>query len=421
MLDLDNAASRLAMILTSLLIAGFSILPETIGSYLIYAVLLVGTFLLKTKGSFNLSLEPFYVLQMIMIAFTACSLIWAEVPYWTSIKVRQLTVNLFFSAILYIAYSNEKDIWPLIRCFKWAGYIVAAYLIRYYGFNRLISMLLDAIRMQGEVANANQLGMCIAFSCLFEIVEMAHFKKISFSWPFIIPCILVISATQSRKAILILVIGVVLAFFFYYFSLEQFARSLISLVIFILITSVILYIFKTLPVFSGVYSRMEYLFNFVKGEGETGISVESRSRMIEAGWLQFLKAPVLGIGIGNAGLAGRIIGIQDFWAYLHNNYIELLCGGGIVGFSIYYAKYIYASVKLIQGRQQLGNLLFPCLIICIIKLVLDYGLVSYFEKQHEMHFLLLYLSIKYNNETNNRGEQLLSPLNRSKYIKGDSL
>ena len=51
MLDLDNAASRLAMILTSLLIAGFSILPETIGSYIIYAVLLIGIFFLKTKGN----------------------------------------------------------------------------------------------------------------------------------------------------------------------------------------------------------------------------------------------------------------------------------------------------------------------------------------------------------------------------------
>ena len=143
--------------------------------------------------------------------------------------------------------------------------------------------------------------------------------------------------------------------------------------------------------------------------------------MIEAGWIQFLKSPILGIGVGNAGLAARTVGIQDFWAYLHNNYIELLCGGGIIGFSIYYAKYVYVFVRYIQLKEHLGDLLYPCVIIYIIKLILDYGLVSYFEKPYEIHFLLLYLPVKY---CESMYKNRVIPIENSrtcKYIKGDCL
>ena len=419
MLDLDKLADKLSMILTAALIASFTLLPETIYGYTIFGILLVAIFLLKTKGIFSSYINAYFVLQALMIVFTAASLSWAEVPYWTSIKVRQLTVNLGFSYLLYIAYSHEKNIWPLIKSFKWAGYFVAFYLILYYGINGILMMLMNSVRMDStEVANANSLGMGVAWGCFFEFLEMAHYKKLNLSSLMLIPSILVMSSTQSRKAILILVIGVVLIYWLYYIHSGNYVKSLVGICLFVALAGILVRFFKSSPLFSGIYRRIEYLLNFFNDEGEVGASVVARELMIQAGWLQFLEKPILGIGIGNAGLAGRVVGVSEFWAYLHNNYIELLCGGGIIGFSIYYARYVYILWKLWQNRHSEEDSLYPCIIVFIIKVIIDYALVTYFEKPYEIDLILLFLTFKYIEDPRPVINQPIKEEHRYKYIKG---
>ena len=419
MLDLDKLADRLSMALTAALIASFTLLPETIFGYAVFGGLLAAIFLLKTKGSFTFFVDAYFVLQALMIVFTIASLFWAEVPFWTGIKVRQQIVNLGFTYLLYIAYSRDKDIWSLIKAFKWAGYIVAFYLIMYYGVSGILSMLTNAVRMDStEVTNANTLGMGVAWGCFFEFLEMAHYKKINLSSLLVIPSILVMSATQSRKAILILVIGGVLIYWLYFVNSQNFGKSLLGICLFAALAVVIMQIFKSLPVFSGIYKRMEMLLNFFSDEGEVGASVAARDLMIQAGWLQFLEKPILGIGIGNAGLAGRVVGVTEFWAYLHNNYIELLCGGGIIGFLVYYARYAYILWKLWLYRHSEGDILYPCIIVFIIKVIIDYAVVSFFEKPYEIDLLLLFLTFKCMEDQKPAAEQSIRETYRFKYIKG---
>lgn len=59
----------------------------------------------------------------------------------------------------------------------------------------------------------------------------------------------------------------------------------------------------------------------------------------------------------------HIIAAQElnFDAYLHCNYIELLCGGGLIGFLLYYIMYIYIGVSLWKLRNIDKKLL--CLVL----------------------------------------------------------
>jgi len=125
------------------------------------------------------------------------------------------------------------------------------------------------------------------------------------------------------------------------------------------------------------------------GEGEVGLSAKARSDMIRFGWHYFLENPLGGIGIGNA--------TAIYGSYLHNNYIELLCCGGIIGFVIYYSRYLFLLCSIIRNINICNNKkesIYPCFILLSILLILDYGRVTYYTKPSQIYFVLLFLQIK---------------------------
>lgn len=63
----------------------------------------------------------------------------------------------------------------------------------------------------------------------------------------------------------------------------------------------------------------------------------------------FLRYPFGGIGIANPHILANYY--YAFDAYLHDNFVELLCGGGIIGFSVYYSMYVYLFIQLWKYRK----------------------------------------------------------------------
>ena len=363
--------NKLASILTAIMFFLVTVYGETD----IITVLFVGfaaiILLIKTKGQIEIKLEPYYIFGIIMIVFSAFSSLWALEPYYTNKMTRNLIVTFFCTFLIFLAYSKEEDTWPLMKCIKWSGYLMTLYQIREYGISRLFSMLMDMIRVNTERINANSLGMFIAFSCVFEIMEIAKKKKLTFSSPLLIPAVLVISATQSRKALIILIVGLILSFCLYSVDRRQVFKSFVSFALFLCIGYVLLQILNSLPLFTGISRRMEMLLNFLEDEEDIGHSLDVRQEMIEIGWQQFLKTPLLGVGIDNGQVVARLQTNGRMTAYLHNNYIELLCGGGIIGFMIYYSRYMYLIYCLVKNIHTQNDNYAPCVILIPILLIID--------------------------------------------------
>lgn len=392
-IDLEKFTKPISTVLTAVLIACFNIFDVIPGGKVIYLGLSVIVFLVKTQGHFDLEVEPYYIFNILMVVFSAASVIWAMEPYYAKDISERMLITFLCFVFVYLAYKPEKDTTSLMRSFKWGGYIIMLYQIKYYGMSGILAMLTSAERMNNDIGNVNMFGMAMAYGCVIELLEMAEKKKLTFSCPLMIPSLLVISATQSRKAMLIIAFGILMIYLFYFFRLKNIVKSMVITGIFIFICYFLYLFMVNSPIFSGIIKRMEFLINAVTGEGDVGSSAESRQQMIDIGWEQFLKTPILGAGMDNGKVVAYIASRGKFDGYLHNNFIELLCDGGIVGFLIYYSRFVYFGYMLVYYMHSKSKDYYPCLILSVIILLMDYGHVTYYIKSDQIYFVLLFLQV----------------------------
>ena len=150
----------------------------------------------------------------------------------------------------------------------------------------------------------------------------------------------------------------------------------------------------SLPAFEAVSNRMKNLTAMLTGVGQVDSSVLLRRRYIELGLEQFTRTPILGIGMNNARLiiSSSSIGRDT---YLHNNYVELLADGGVIGFLSYYSIYFFIITQLWKHRKSKDPYLVISAVLTVLFLVMDYGGVSYYSKSRYLYFLVFFLEIKH--------------------------
>ena len=386
--------NSISFVLTTYLFSCFPTFEDSFSSWYLLIGVSVLVLVIKTEGKVELKIEPYYIFNILMIVYTFISSIWAWVPYYAEKLARSMAVTFICFSMLFIAFSIDNSVLPFLTICKWAGYVVMVKQYLFYGTNRLVDLLLHAERVTNDAGNVNIIGMTIAFSCVFELLEKKKKKRMTISSLLLFPSILIISATQSRKALLVLIVGIILIACFYYIDREHLFVSIIRLGLFCAGLFIIYVVFRSSPLFSGIVGRMDLLFNLLKEEGEIGGSSIARMEMIRIGWEQFLKTPWLGVGMDN----GRVVASEYtngyFNAYLHNNYIELLCDGGIVGFILYYSRYVFIIYEMLRNIDKKNDGYYPCLIMIIILLIMDYGRVSYFQRHTQVYFILLFLELK---------------------------
>ena len=297
----------------------------------------------------------------------------------TIIKCMVLIVMMMFS------YEALDDISVLLQTIIVSGFVVTIYAIFTYGLDTMRAVLQEYARLDYAFANVNTIGCLAAMAVVIEFYFLLN-RKIKWYWMLLaLPCIYMIAATASRKAIIILACGLIMDFLFYKDS-NDVAKKVLRLVGTILLVYIAYKIVSNISIFDSVNKRMETMMNMYLGNGYVDRSARTRYTMIQLGISQFLKTPIFGIGIG----CGHLINIKD--VYLHNNFIEILVGGGLVGFSIYYSMYfylVYTYFKYWKYRDEYTRI---CLILIALLLLLDYGSVTYGEKQTYYFLMVLFLN-----------------------------
>lgn len=387
-------------ILTVVLFSSFTILGDNTRVSIILLVITSCIFVLdalQENGKLNLCVGAFHYHIVMFALYCIVSSIWALRSSEAIQKGITIIEILVCMSVIFIHYSKAESIQPLVSVVMWSGYFVVIYTFAFYGIDTVKYMLAQGERLENSFANINTIGMLAAISVILTCFKICYIKnRFSIDNILAVPCIIIIAASGSRKALIMIVLGVAMIL------MKRYSSSNLLKNIFICLVSVIILIFivhcmSKLSMFKGIMERMQGMINLLLGTGKVEHSAWLREQYINIGIEQFKRTPLLGIGIGSSGeLLLQKFGVDT---YLHNNFVELLACGGLVGFGIYYSIYYYLIKKLRKAEKK--GLTDPyvtlSIILIIVLLFMDYGSVSYYSKERYFYFAMLFLEVEFLN------------------------
>lgn len=348
---------------------------------------------IRNRGRICVRLTIFHGMVMSFAMFCFVSSLWAANGAESRSRAITIIEILFCMTIVFWRYCDSESSREILSVIMWSSVVVTIYSLYFYGGSRFFAMASGIIRIGNDYANANAIGMWAAISAVlfvyFILGEGMKLKYIAIIMP-----ILLVAFSQSRTAFIELIIGILLVVFFRYREKKQFLKGVFHIVFAILIIVAVIFFVSRFQVFSGLNERIQSLVDYSQGKSVREASVIQRELYIQAGWKQFLKTPILGVGIGNTDQITMTVTGRS--TYLHNNFIELLASGGIIGFGIYYGIILYLIIKLIPFALKKESFSDACLIVLIVHTIADYGTVSYYTKGTYFILVLCFLQVYIN-------------------------
>ena len=387
----DRFIDKLIVMLTTLWLVSFTVFStETWGKYVYLGltVVIFGLGAIRNGWKVNIAIEPFHLCTILFLLYGFASYLWAIDGTYTIKRMSTVAQTLICMYFVYTYYRDDEDSRRLLDCVMWAGYIVAIYAIYYYGLDTIRSLIAAGDRIDNEFTNVNAIGMMAAYSLIITFSKIIN-KHFSISLIFSVPALLMVIASGSRKAFIILLFGI----FFVYMtrSISQSTNPAETILKFVLVCIVgvlaVMAIWSILA-FRPVTERLLQTLNQFTGQGRVDESTMRRAWFIEIGLEQFFKTPIQGIGIGNSLF---IIGRDT---YLHNNYIEILACGGILGIVTFYSSYLCCFKRLMSGMKKYDEITVLCVTFFILQLLMDFMQVSYFAKDTYFYFMIFFLQVK---------------------------
>ena len=373
------------------IVAIYLFAQETWGRYY-YFMASVAVFILtavKRHGKVNLRIRAYHLYMIGFALFCGLSAVWAREPAAAISKCQTIILTVVCCSMMYPFYEEQESVEQLVTMLMWSGYIVALYSIQKFGLSTLLAATVSRhTRMDFGYNNSNTIGMICALSIVIQVYKIIYGERSLWSL-LMMPSIVVVAASQSRKALMLMPVGVMMVMLLKNAGNKNVVKGFVKAVFSIAVLVIVIIGLSQLSIFNGMNERMERMFNSFTGEGIVDNSSIVREKMREAGIAQFLKTPVIGVGIGSSATITELA--AGYRTYLHNNYVELLACGGILGTMLYYIPYIaclsvFCRIKNIRNRQTV-----ICITIILVLLVMDYGMVSYYDKLHYVYMMMFFI------------------------------
>lgn len=288
-----------------------------------------------------------------------------------------LTLGVELVFFLFIVFSSNSifNSIILIKLKVISTFLLSLYIIIVLK-KELFSGARLGISLLGIDWNANEIGIEMMYSC-FLVIILLHNKKLPKVIGLSLLCLFLFLGivSGSRKVFIGLIIFIVL-YFHNKLSIKYIVLSIICI-------SVLMYCVFSIPLFFKIMgSRIESLFGF---GGFTDLSTKMRINLIKEGLQGIIAHPIFGNGARSFEINYFIH--NGILYYSHNNYIELLYCYGIIGFSVYYSIYI---ILLSRYRLSLSCKNQFVIYFIIVLLIMDIGMVSYYEFNNNFYLFLCF-------------------------------
>lgn len=291
---------------------------------------------------------------------------------------------LTFFVVNYL--DNEQKIHLVVNAYIVAGVVLAIFIFIIYGIQvfDLVANSTHGMRIGGIIGNENGIGLTLSNSVIFAIYMILFNSKTYIKKFYYLFCILLCFPfallSGSKKALFLVVIGVVLLILFK--SIDK--NNLLKRMKYIILGTVLIYLcywmITNIDVFHYLNVRIQEMLSTLNGERTSNTDL-TRLYMINAGFNEFSKKPILGNGVAYS----RYI----FGTYSHNNYIEVLMNTGLVGLFTYYSFYIISLVRLLKMKFKNKSFKKLALLIIIASIFLELGLVLYYSRYYQILFALI--------------------------------
>ena len=210
-------------------------------------------------------------------------------------------------------------------------------------------------------------AVVILFGFLIKNKETMKASKRIVTVTLICMFVLVSLLIGTRKAIIILLCGIVLIVLFEANTIKMRFRALF--VIILILVGAYLLITKVPVIYDSVGYRIDSMLAGLNESGKGDNSFITRDLFISDALNTWKNNPI--IGIGQDGY--RHVNSIQYGYYSHNNFVEILANLGIVGFLIYYSLFLYLMKKSLNIIKK-DYLPF---VLVVIVLITDYFRVSY--------------------------------------------
>ncbi len=388
--------SRIIDILTIVLyISLFLISSESFNGRIVsYGAAIISLLIVVVSATINagkvqVKLTSLHVWMAVFIAFCYLSSIWAIQPDLAISKGNTILKNVICIVLVYMHFQRMDSVKDLLKVTMYGGYIVVLLSVAFFGISSLTDIVASSGRMEAGFLNQNTLGMLAAFTIIVNIYFIIYYKEQVFLIPILALAVIVLAAAGSRKGIIELVAGVLFIFLVKNYQRKAIANSIFRIVGVVLLALVVIFFMSQLSMFDFVNMRLQNVINQLRGSGVTDRSVRSRALLNQIGVQIFKEHPILGIGIDCPRIPARqATGID--W-YLHNNYLEILAGGGLVGFICYYSIYVLLLSRFFRFKAERSPEYDICLVLLILQAVLEFAYVAYYSRETYFYLMMYYL------------------------------
>ena len=251
------------------------------------------------------------------------------------------------------------------------------------GFIYYQSDIFSGERIGEVLANVNMLALIFFISLSF----LTYFMISRKNWFLMIPGLIMfifIILTGSRKGFLSIVLFILLMSLFLSKNwMKGIVKTLIVVVVLLTIFKMV--IMKNEVFYSVLGKRIVTMDNYFSGNQQIDRSTAERAFMYQFGIEQIQKRPIWGYGLDNYRVLLLNSGLGRE-TYSHNNYIELLVNGGVIGLFLFYAMYVYLFWILKKYLKQKHLMATILVINNLIIIILGMAMVHYTDK---IFYLLL--------------------------------
>lgn len=304
------------------------------------------------------------------VVYSFLSALWSY-DYSTTVNQVVILVKFFFVSFILINCLRSREL------LEWAFKILMFSSLIFgllYIYQIDLSMigayrLTDFADNDDGLPNLNLVSIPVAFAFVYFLFCYLKDKKYIYIILSVI-CMLIVFLLGSRKSIISSVLGI------FFLSLKVSGKKKMKIILFCFLLILLIPFFIPTDYLDFVLDRLMQLANI----NQNVLLDESdlvRKQLFSNGIDYFIQRPLTGYGFYNFSKLFQL----DYGAaiYSHNNFIETLVGGGIIGFLLYYLLY-YKIISNLHIRKHLFNEYYIFLSFTIIMLFNQIGIVLLLDR-----------------------------------------